>query len=311
LPVQMLQGRMQSRCRCCSSTLSGAPAGSDVLNGTQGTLGYGGVPVLNGTQGTLGYGGVPALQGSDCSSVVGYAHSTTLWSTPVQFSGARACCVSTHGAPGVLEYSRRRSTPGDPAAAQSGQGGASAAPHLDAQQKVDSRGVEVLRRDVRDQRRRGSVALDRRELRTYRFSVVPCRFFITAGNALKWFSDTKKTPKRRPRGGRFARNGFFRVHSRAPPRTPTRSARERTSFVAAMRGLACNATREVWLSGREGAFAVHREVTCACPRNGLVRPRCACRSSTAAHAHECADGSGRSGEWCSAEGRAGARAHEQ
>jgi hypothetical protein len=40
--------------------------------------------VHNRTQGTLGYVRVPASQGSDCSSVVGYAHSTTLWSTPVQ-----------------------------------------------------------------------------------------------------------------------------------------------------------------------------------------------------------------------------------
>ena len=157
-----MHGRMQPRCRCGSSTLSGAPADSEVLNRTQGTLGY---------------VGVPALQGSDCSSVVGYAHSTTLWSTPVQFSGARACCVSTHGTPGVLEYSRRRSTPWDRAAAQNGQGGASAAPHLDAQQKVDSRGVEVLRRDVRDQRRRGSVALDRRELRTSDFRSFRAVFF--------------------------------------------------------------------------------------------------------------------------------------
>jgi hypothetical protein len=39
---------------------------------------------LSRTQGTLGYARVPAFKGSDCSSVVGYAHSTTLWSTPVQ-----------------------------------------------------------------------------------------------------------------------------------------------------------------------------------------------------------------------------------
>ena len=158
LPVQMLHGRMQPRCRCGFSTLSRAPAYS----------GYSRVRYVR----------VPALQGSDCSSVVGYAHSTTLWSTPAQFSGAGACCMSTHGAPGVLEYSRQRTTPGDRAAAQNGQGGASVAPHLDDQQKVGSRGVEVLRRDVRDQRRRGSVALDRRELRTYRFSVIPCSFFL-------------------------------------------------------------------------------------------------------------------------------------
>jgi hypothetical protein len=50
------------------------------------------------------------------------------------------------------------------------------------------------------------------------------------------------------------------VHSQAPPLTLTRTASERTSFVAAIRGLACNTTREVRLSGREGAFAVHREV---------------------------------------------------
>jgi hypothetical protein len=139
----------------------------------------------------------------------------------------------------------------------------------------------------------------------------PVRFFITAGNALKCFSDTKMTPKRRPRGGWFARNWYSRVHSRAPPLTLTRTARGRTSFIAASRGWACNATRAVRLSGVEGAFAVHREVTCACPPNGLVRPRCACRGGTAAHAHECADGSGRSGASRSADGRAGARAHEQ
>ena len=69
MPVQMLHGRMQPRCRCGFNTLSGAPADSKVLQRTQGTLGY---------------VRVPAFHGSDCSSVVGYAHSTTLWSTPVQ-----------------------------------------------------------------------------------------------------------------------------------------------------------------------------------------------------------------------------------
>ncbi len=93
MPVQMLHGRMEPRCRCSSSTLRSAPADSEVLNRT------------------LGYVRVPAFHGSDCSSVVGYAHNT-LWSTPVQFSGARACCVSTHGTPGGLEYSRVRSMPG-------------------------------------------------------------------------------------------------------------------------------------------------------------------------------------------------------
>ena len=69
MPVQMLHGRMQPRCRCGSSTLSGAPADSEVLNHTQGTLGY---------------VRVPAFKGSNCSSAVGYAHSTTLRSTPMQ-----------------------------------------------------------------------------------------------------------------------------------------------------------------------------------------------------------------------------------
>ncbi len=32
----------------------------------------------------IAHGGVPAFQGSDCSSVAGYAHTTTLWSTPLQ-----------------------------------------------------------------------------------------------------------------------------------------------------------------------------------------------------------------------------------
>ncbi len=187
------------------------------------------------------------------------------------------CCVSTHGAPGVLEYSRQRSTPGDRAAAQSGQGGASAAPHLDAQQKVDSRGVEVLRRDVRDQRRRGSVALDRRELRTSDFRSFRAKnVFFYGGKRSKIVFCHKKTPERRPRGGWFARNWYSRVHSRAPPLTLTRSARERTSFVATMRGWACNATREVRPSGRQGAFAVHREVTRVCPRNVLARPPSLC-----------------------------------
>jgi hypothetical protein len=49
------------------------------------------------------------------------------------------------------------------------QGCAAAAPHLDETQKVDGRGVEVLRRDVRDERLPGSVALDRRELHTSAF----------------------------------------------------------------------------------------------------------------------------------------------
>ncbi len=69
MPVQMLHGRMQSRCRCGFSTLRSAPADSDVLNRTQGTLGY---------------ARVPASQGSDCRSVVSYAHYTTLWSSPAQ-----------------------------------------------------------------------------------------------------------------------------------------------------------------------------------------------------------------------------------
>ncbi len=46
---------------------------------------------------------------------------------------------------------------------------ASAAPHLDDAQKVDGRGVEVLRLDARDERRPGSGALDRRELHTSHF----------------------------------------------------------------------------------------------------------------------------------------------
>ena len=43
---------------------------------------------------------------------------------------------------------------------------AAAAPHLDVTQKVDGRGVEVLRLDVRNERLPGRVALDRRELHT-------------------------------------------------------------------------------------------------------------------------------------------------
>ncbi len=78
VPVTMWQGggpvagayvARQDAALCGSSTLSSAPADSEVLNRTQGTLGY---------------VGVPAVQGSDCRIVVGYAHSTTLWSTPVQ-----------------------------------------------------------------------------------------------------------------------------------------------------------------------------------------------------------------------------------
>ena len=88
--------------------------------------------------------------------------------------------------------------------------------HLDAQQKVDSRGVEVLRLGACDERRPGSVALDRRELHTPMFghSVEVC---FNTGNALQSHSANKKTPE-----------------------NPTRSARGRTSNLAAVRGLACD-----------------------------------------------------------------------
>jgi hypothetical protein len=111
----------------------------------------------------------------------------------------------------------------------------------------------VLRRDVRDECLPGSVALDRRELHTSDF-----RSFRTApsttGTALKSHSDTK-TPARSllrvlPLGAARGSIAHRDAH-----------ARERTSNVAVSRGWACNATREVRLSWREGAFAVQREVT--------------------------------------------------
>ena len=66
--------------------------------------------------------------------------------------------------PGVLEYSRVRSYPGDRVAPQNRH--RSAATHLDDEQKVDGRGVQLLRLAVRDECLPGSVALDRRELHT-------------------------------------------------------------------------------------------------------------------------------------------------
>jgi hypothetical protein len=72
--------------------------------------------------------------------------------------------------PGVLEYCHVRSTPGDRGAPPHSQRCASAAAHLDETQKVDGRGVEVLRLDFRDERLPSSIALDRRELHTSIFS---------------------------------------------------------------------------------------------------------------------------------------------
>jgi hypothetical protein len=70
-------------------------------------------------------------------------------------------------------------------------------------------------------------------------------------------NDPKKTC---PRGHYFALRRYSHVRRRAPPRTLTRTARERTSSFAAMRGLACNSTREVRPRGREGAFSEPCEV---------------------------------------------------
>jgi hypothetical protein len=60
---------------------------------------------------------------------------------------------------------------------------AAAAARLDDAQKVDRRGVEVLRLGARDERLPGSVALDRRELHTSIFGH-SAEFYFTQRNAL-------------------------------------------------------------------------------------------------------------------------------
>ena len=88
-------------------------------------------------------------------------HRGTLSSTP-----ACSTVLGYVSTPGVLEYSRVPSTRGDRGAPPHRQRRASAAARLDDTQEVDSRGLEVLGLDVRDERLPSRVALDRRELQT-------------------------------------------------------------------------------------------------------------------------------------------------
>ncbi len=132
-----------------------------------------------------------------------------------EYSGgysSAAVCGALRGTEGHSQHRRRR---------------AAAAAHLDETQEVDRRGVQLLRLGVREQRRPGSVALDRRELHTPMFRSFGGGVFSYGKRSAVAFCN-EKTQK-----------------------APTRSARGRTSNVAAMRGLACDATREVRLSGRE------------------------------------------------------------
>jgi hypothetical protein len=184
-------------------------------------------------------------------------HRGTLSRTPA--CSTVLSCVST---PGVLEYSRVRSTQGDRGAPPHRRRRAAAAAHLDETQEVDGRGVQLLRLGVREQGRPGSVARDRRELHTPMFRSFRGGLFVfirrgtlsTHRGTLSTHRGTLSTDVSVIRR-RFV---FIRetlcshlLLKKRPQRNPTRSARGRTSNVAAMRGLACDATREVRPSGRE------------------------------------------------------------
>ena len=80
---------------------------------------------------------------------------------------------------------------------------ASAATRLDDTQEVDSRGLEVLGLDVRDERLPSRVALDRRELQTSNFDDA-VHFFYDGKRSKIGVWLKQKVPKRCPRGPCFA-----------------------------------------------------------------------------------------------------------